>query len=106
MNTLSQEVGTSIAEAENEAIARFYDKVGLGNMYRAAVSAQGLKHVIAQFTKRGYETYRHTINTGVDGTLRYQMLLMHNGVEVASQDIEVVIEIGEMVEHGTQEADA
>lgn len=104
MNTLSQEVGTFIAKAENEAIARFYDKVGLGNMYRAAATARALKHVIAQFTKMGYETYRHTISTGVDGTtLRYQMLLLHNGVEVAHQDIEVVIKIGEMVQHGTQE---
>ena len=99
MNTLAQDVATFIAEAENKAIARNYDKVGLGNMYRAAATARALKHVIAQFTKKGYETYRHTINTGVDGTLRYQMLLLRNGVEVASQDIEVVIKIGEMVEH-------
>ena len=106
MNTLAQDTATFLAKAENEAIARFYDKVGLGNMYRAAVSAQGLKHVITQFTKKGYETYRHTINTGVDGTLRYQMLLLHNGVEIAHQDIKVVIEIGEMVEHGMQEVEA
>ena len=105
MNTLAQDVATFLAEAENEAIARFYDKVGLGNMYRAAATARALKHVIAQFMKKGYETYRHTINTGVNGTLRYQMLLLRNGVEVASQDIEVVIEIGEMVEHGTQGVD-
>ena len=105
MNTLAQDVATFLAEAENEAIARIYDKVGLGNMYRAAATARALKHVIAQFTKKGYETYRHTINTGVNGTLRYQMLLLHNGVEVAHQDIEVEIKIGEMAEHGTQGVD-
>lgn len=98
MNSLSRDVAEHIGAVENEAVARFYDHVGLGNMYRAAVSGQGIKQVIAQFTKRGYETTRIPIGAEKNDTLRYQMLLLHEGREVARQDIKITTAIGDIVE--------
>ena len=103
MNTMPKGVAEFIGTTENEAIARFYDRVGLGNLYRRANNTRSLKQVIGRFTKRGYEIVRvHEIirmsaEGGSDTTVRYQMILLHEGVEIASQNIRVEAKITDMV---------
>jgi hypothetical protein len=103
MNALARDVVTHIGATENEAIARFYDKVGLGNLYRYAVTPKALKGVIARFTAKGYETLRIPMKSTSDSVVCYQMLLMYNGVEIAHQDLQIETRIGEIVEHAPVE---
>ena len=86
-------------EAEETAIARFNDLVGLGVEYRAAKTIGDVRRAIAAFGKRGYEIDRRTVSDGSDRTMRYRMILLRDGVETAWQDIEVAIRIGGMEEN-------
>ncbi len=99
MKTIANEMARFLVEAEEEAIARFYDHVELGDEYRAAETIKEIKHVISVFRKRGYEIYRSVVSDGIDGTMRYRMILMHEGIEIARQDIKVTIETGYMEEN-------
>ena len=92
MNTLAQDSIKPILDAESEACAMFYDHVGLGDEGRAASSVAAYKHVVAEFTRRGYEIYR--LPQPINGS--YQMLLLHNGVEVACIPIRIDVIVGEM----------
>jgi hypothetical protein len=93
MKTIAEDMARFIVESEEEAVARFYDLIELGDDYRAAGTVKEIKRVISLFRGRGYEICRSVVSDGLDGTMRYRMLLMHEGIEIARQDIEVVIDL-------------
>ena len=92
MKTIAQQTMLPIHAAEADACARLYDLVGLGDEYRAPFDVGSHRNVIAEFTRRGYETVRIVSKVGAD----YQMLLLHNGVEVACILISIDIRIGDV----------
>ena len=78
--------------AEDEAVARLYDHVGLGVEYRAAETSNETRRIIREFKDAGYKVSR--LETEDDDVFR--MILWHNGVVTAWQDIMVEIRISPM----------
>ena len=92
MKTIAEEMRDPLVMAEDEAVARFYDHVGLGAEYRAAETSNETRRVIREFRNTGYKVAR--IELEDENTFR--MILWHNGVVTAWQDITVTIDISPM----------
>lgn len=92
MKTIAAEMADRILVTEEEAIARFYDHVGLGVEYRAAETSTGTRRIIREFKDAGYKVSR--METEDENTFR--MILWHDGVVIAWQDIMVEIHIHPM----------
>ena len=103
MNTMPKGVAEFIGATENEAVARFYDKVGLGSPYRRADNIQAIRHVIKMFLERGYEIVRIPIEAKSKTEARYQMSLLYHGLEIASQDISIQANIEAIVVYDASE---
>ena len=87
MKTISESMRDPLLLAEDEAVARFYDHVGLGAEYRAADTSNETRRIIREFKDAGYKVSRLEMET--ENTFR--MILWHNGVVTAWQDITVSI---------------
>lgn len=89
MKTIAEEMRDPLLLAEDEAVARLYDHVGLGAEYRVAETSKEARRVIREFKDAGYKVSR--LELGADNTFR--MILLHGGVVAAWQDITVNIDI-------------
>ena len=92
MKTIAEEMRDPLLLAEDEAVARFYDHVGLGAEYRAAETSNETRRVIREFRNTGYKVSRMEMED--ENTFR--MILWHDGVVSAWQDITVSVNIGAM----------
>lgn len=92
MRTIAEEMRDPLLLAEDEAVARFYDHVGLGAEYRAAETSNETRRIIREFKDAGYKVSRLELED--ENTFR--MILWHNGVVYAWQDITVNIDISHM----------
>ena len=87
MKTIAQEMTDPLLLAEDEAVARFYAHVGLGQEYRAAETSNETRRIIREFKESGYKVSR--LEMEAENTFR--MILWHDGVVTAWQDITVSI---------------
>ncbi len=92
MKTIAEEMRDQLLLAEDEAVARFYDHVGLGAEYRAAETSNETRRVIREFRNTGYKVSR--LEMEAENTFR--MILWHDGVVTTWQDITVRIDISPM----------
>jgi len=91
MKTIAQEMGDRLLLIEDEAVARFYDIIGFGAEYRAADTLTETRRIVRDINDAGYKVSRLEF---VDGIFR--MILWHNGVVYAWQDIVVNVQLGSM----------
>ena len=92
MKTIAEEMRGPLLLAEDEAVARFYDHIGLGAEYRAAETSNETRRIIREFKDARYKMSRlelEDVNT-------FRMILWHDGVVLAWQDITVDIDISPM----------
>ena len=92
IRTISEEMRGPLLLAEDEAVARFYDHIGLGAEYRAAETSNETRRIIREFKDAGYKVSRlklEDVNT-------FRMILWHDGVVLAWHDITVDIDISPM----------
>ena len=87
MRTIAEEMRDPLLLAEDEAVARFYDHVGLGAEYRAAETSNETRRIIREFKEAGYKVAR--LEMEEENTFR--MILWHDGIVTAWQDITVSI---------------
>ena len=87
MRTIAEEMRAPLLVAEEEAVARFYDHVGLGAEYRAAETSDDTRRIIREFKDAGYKVARLELED--ENTFR--MILWHDGVVTAWQNITVSI---------------
>ena len=92
MKTIAEEMRDPLLLAEDKAVARFHDHVGLGAEYRAADTSNETRRIIREFKDSGYKVSRLELED--ENTFR--MILSHNGVIVAWQNITVSIDISPM----------
>ena len=92
MKTIAEEMRGPLLLAEDEAVARFYDHIGLGAEYRAAETSNETRRIIREFKDARYKVTRLELED--ENTFR--MILWHNGVVSAWQDIMVDIDISPM----------
>ena len=92
MRTIAEEMRDTLLLAEDEAVSRFYDHVGLGAEYRAAETSNETRRIIREFKDSGYKVSRSELED--ENTFR--MILSHNGVIVVWQNITVSIDISPM----------
>lgn len=92
MRTIATEMHDPLLMAEGEAVARFYDHVGLGAEYRAAVTSNETRRIIREFKEAGYRVSR--LDTEDENTFR--LMLWYDGVVRAWQDITVDVRIAPM----------
>lgn len=92
MKTIAEQMRDPLLLAEDEAVARFYDHVGMGAEYRAAETSNETRRIIREFREAGYKVSR--LEMEADNTFR--MILWHDGVVTAWQDITVRIDISPM----------
>lgn len=92
MRTIAAEMADRILVTEDEAVARFYDHVGLGAEYRAADTSNETRRIIREFREAGYKVLRLELES--ENTFR--MILWHDGVVTAWQDITVKIDVSPM----------
>ena len=92
MRTIAAEMRDPLLIAEEEAVAMFYDHVGLGEEYRAADTSNETRRLIREFRDAGYKVARLELEE--ENTFR--MILWHAGVVSAWQDITVKIDISPM----------
>lgn len=92
MRTIATEVTDSITMIEDEAIARFYDHVGLGAEFRASETSNETRRIIRKFKDAGYKVSR--LELEAENTFR--MILWYDGVVMTWQDITVNIDISPM----------
>ncbi len=92
MRTIAAEMADRILVTEDEAVARFYDHVGLGAEYRAAETSNETRRIIREFREAGYKVSR--LEMEAENTFR--MILWHDGVVTAWQDITVLTDISPM----------
>jgi len=91
MKTIAQEMGERLLLIEDEAVARFYDLIGLGAEYRAADTSTETRRIVRDFKDTGYKVSRLELEDGI-----FRMILWHNGVVYAWQDIIVNAQLGAM----------
>ena len=92
MRTIAIEAAERILNIEEEAVARFYDHVNLGEEYRAADTSSEVRRMVREFRESGYKISR--LEIGDESTFR--MTLYHNGVVCAWQDITVDVTLSPM----------
>ena len=92
MRTIAAEMADRILVAEDEAVARLYDHVGLGAEYRAAETSNETRRIIREFREAGHKVSR--LEMEAENTFR--MILWQDGVVSAWQDITVKIDISPM----------
>ena len=92
MKTIAEEMRGLLLLAEDEAVARFYDHVGLGAEYRAAETSNETRRIIREFRDAGYKVSR----LEMEDENTFRMILWHDGVVAAWQDITVDIDISPM----------
>ena len=92
MKTIAEEMRGPLLLAEDEAVARFYDHIGLGAEYRAAETSNETRRIIREFKDAGYKISR--LELEAENTFR--MILWHDGVVSAWQNITVDIDISPM----------
>lgn len=92
MRTIAEEMRDPLLMAEDEAVARFYDHVGLGAEYRAAETSNETRRIIREFKDAGYKVSRLEL----EAENAFRMVLWYNGVICVWQDIMVSIDISPM----------
>lgn len=92
MKTIAAEMHDPLLMAEDEAVAMLYDHVGLGDEYRAAETSNETRRIIREFKDAGYRVSR--LEMEEENTFR--MLLLHEGVVRAWQDITVDVRTSPM----------
>ena len=92
MKTIAEEMRGTLLMAEDEAVARFYDHVGLGAEYRAAETSNETRRIIREFRDAGYKASR----LEMEDETTFRMILWHDGVVSAWQNIIVDIDISPM----------
>ena len=91
MKTIAEEMRDPLLLAEDEAVARFCDHIGIGPEYRAADTSNKARRIHREFEEAGWNISR--INHS-DTTFR--MILSRYGSVYAWQDIMVDVRIGAM----------
>ncbi len=88
MKTIAEEMRDPVLLVEDGAVAMFYDHVGLGTEYRAAETSNETRRLVREFRDAGYRVSR--LDMEAENTFR--MILWHDGVVTAWQDITVKID--------------
>jgi hypothetical protein len=110
----SMEACRFVAEAEEKIITRFIDIAGLKDEYAKATNPNqplpcieyAWADLLRKLHKRGYEISEYhdplAPMDGIDKGMKWRMILLHNGEEVAYSDVEIKIGTMRMTEYGGQ----
>lgn len=92
MKTIAQQMTDPLLMAEDEAVARLYDHVGLGAEYRAAETSNETRRIIREFKDSGYKVSRLEL----EDENAFRMLLLRDGLVIGWLDFTVGIDITPM----------
>ena len=98
MSTISDDIRDRLINAEEAIVAKFNDMAENGAVYRAAHTSDEIDSSYQRFKKLGYDIQRCAIVDDLDNTIRYKLILLRDGNDIAQQDISVAINIGIMTE--------
>ena len=108
----SMETTRFLAKSEEKIIARFMEIAGLKKEYDEAMNSNkpimyidcDWTYLLRELHKRGYEIgeYRESLAPmdGVDKSMKWRMVLLHDGKEVAYSNIEIKIDTMRQTEYG------
>ena len=87
--TLFEEIGTSLAKAEEKAVSEFMTIAGLGEEYQSANSIGKIKSVLKKFAEQGYFIKHRKISNKMNEPMIWRMSLLLDGNEIIRQDIKI-----------------